>query len=353
VVLDASSRIRSANPPARELLGAFVVGTRITQYLPEEEAISFELYRRQVLASSDRFAGEFTLVDAKGRRREIRLDGMRTTAEGTEWRAALIDMSVQNAAVRKLNHAERLEAVGQHASGIAHDLNNLLYSIAGYTEIALRFCTEGTPGHDPLVQLRAVLQHCTAATQQLTSFTRSDLDSPSIVNLNLVIEGMEIVLRSLLGDDVTLHFDLAAADPSVRMAEVQLEQILLSAVRNARHAMPSGGEFRVETDMVVMSATSQDGGQASARYVRWTMSDTGSGMSEDSRRRAFEPFFTTKPPGSGTGLGLSLVKAIVERAGGSALLESELGVGTSLVIHLPCASASTSLSSRPPPPPEE
>ena len=160
---------------------------------------------------------------------------------------------------------------------------------------------------------------------------------------------MAVVMRSLLGDDIALELDLAASDPSARMTEADVEQILLSAVRNARHAMPHGGEFRVETATVVLGKNSRDGTVASSRYIRWTMSDTGVGMSEEARRRAFEPFFTTKPPGSGTGLGLALVKAIIERASGSALLESALGRGTSLVLHLPCASVSTSVSSHPPP----
>jgi signal transduction histidine kinase len=171
------------------------------------------------------------------------------------------------------------------------------------------------------------------------------------LNLNTAIENMEIVLRSLLADDIELELDFAASDASVRIAQAHVEQILLSAVRNGAQAMPHGGRFRVETEIEALSERSHAGAVASARYVRWTMSDTGVGMTEDARRRAFEPFFTTKPPGSGTGLGLSLVKAIVERAGGSVLLESALGRGTSLIVHLPLASAS--LSSRSAPLPRE
>jgi PAS domain S-box-containing protein len=350
VTLDASSRIQAANPQARELLGPGAVGARLTQYLLPDEAIVFERYRRQLLASSDRVAGEFTLTDAQGHRREIRIDGLCTDATSNEWRAALIDVSAQNVAIRKLNHTERLEAVGEHASGVVHDLNNLLYSVAVHAELALHFTDEAHPARQPLLQLRTTVERCSATTEQLATFSRGEMEQPSLLDLNETIRAKEPTLRSLLGDGIGLEIDADATDPSIRLAETDVEQILLSAVRNARHAMPHGGTFRVETATVVLGARRQEGSVGSMRYVRWTMSDDGIGMSESIRRRAFEPFFTTKPIGAGTGLGLSLIKAVVERAGGSALLESEIGHGTSLVIHLPCASASATVSSRPAPP---
>jgi PAS domain S-box-containing protein len=351
LVLDASSKIRAANPQARELLGPDIIGTRFSQSLVPDEALAFERYRREVLGCADRFVGEFIVLDAKGRRREIRLDGVRTNEEGTEWRATLIDVTVQNGALRKLNHSERLAAVGQHASGIAHDLSNLLYSIAVHTDVALASLTAPDPARSALVQLRRVVERCASATAQLASYSRSEIEQAGIVDLNGAISNAEIVLKSMLGDDIELELELAAVDASVRMDVSDIEQILLSAVRNAKHAMPHGGTFRVETGSVVLKGVPEDARAISARYVRWTMTDTGVGMSEQTRRHAFEPFYTTKPAGSGTGLGLSLVNAVVERLGGAALLESELGRGTSLVLHLPCASASASISSRPAPPP--
>jgi two-component system cell cycle sensor histidine kinase/response regulator CckA len=349
VILDGATRVLSANPRARELLGPDIVGTRFTSYLVPDEAIAFERYRREVLGGTERFAGDFTITDARGRRRELRLEGLRT-GQGDEWRAALSDVTVQNAAFRKLSHAERLGALGEHASGIAHDLNNLLFSITGHTEVALRSLNEEHPAYSSLIQLRGVVERCATATNQLASFSRAETDVPSVVNLNDAIGGMEVILRSLLGNDIELEIDAAASDPCIRMDVSYVEQILLTVMRNSRHAMTGGGKFRVETANLALPHHPQQGGAGATRYVRWTMTDTGVGMTEETRRRAFDPFFTTKPAGSGTGLGLSLVKSVVERSGGSVLLESELGAGTSVVIHLPCASASTSISSRPAPP---
>src|SRR5262249_6012686 len=218
-------------------------------------------------------------------------------------------------------------------------------SIAGHIEVALHTLTETDPAFRQLAQVRKVLGRCAAATEQLANFSRAEGSHASIVNLNDAIMEMDGVLRSVFGDSIELEIDVAASDASVRMDAAHVEQILLSAARNARQAMPNGGKFRVETASVVLRDREDGRSNDSARYVRWTMSDSGVGMTESTRRRAFEPFFTTKPLGSGTGLGLSLVKAAVERAGGAALLESELDHGTSLVIHLPCASAASRTSS--------
>src|SRR5262249_46998493 len=156
--------------------------------------------------------------------------GVRMDAPGAEWRATLSDLTVQNAAIRKLNHTGRLEAVGEHASGIAHDLNNLLYSIAGHIEIALHSLAEGDAAYRSLAQVRNVLGRCAAATEQLATFSRAEGAQPAIVNINDAIVEMKGVLRSLLGDAIELEIDAAATEPSVHMDGGHVEQILLSAV---------------------------------------------------------------------------------------------------------------------------
>jgi two-component system cell cycle sensor histidine kinase/response regulator CckA len=349
VVLDASSIILSANTEACELLGGTPAGRRLTQFLVADEAIAFERFRRDVLFRPERLSAEFTLIDARSHRREIRIDAIRTSDEGSEWRAALVDQSVQKVALRKLNHSERLGALGQHASSVLHDLNNLLFSMAGHVDIALHFLPGDHPANRALEQLRNVVGRCANTLEQLASFSRAEVAPAPIIDLNAVLAQAEVVSKSLLGPDIQFELRLTATDASVRMDAAHVEQVLLTAVRNARQAMPHGGMFRIETSNL-LGQRPADGRAALGRYLRWTMTDTGIGMTEGTRRRAFEAFFTTKPVGVGTGLGLSLVMAVVERAGGSALLESEVGRGTTLTVHLPCASAA-SLSSRPPPEP--
>jgi PAS domain S-box-containing protein len=340
IIADTTTRIRAANEHAGEVLGTspeFLIGERFSQYLVPEDAAGFEHYRREVMLSSARLTAEFTIKDARGRTRELRMDGLCQHPESGEWRLALMDVTTHNSLTRKLDHSERLGAMGRHASSIAHDLSNLLYSIRGYTEVALQRLKAGDPAYEPITRLEDVVGRCAAATEQLVTFSRAESSEPSVLDLNACITGMESVIRALLGEEIALDLRLNASDAAVRIESAHLEQILLNAVRNARHAMPRGGTFFIETASVELSGPLLAHGAASARCVRWSMSDTGSGMDESTRRRAFEAFYTTKPPGVGTGLGLSMVKATVERAGGFAALESEIGRGTSLVIHLPRA----------------
>jgi hypothetical protein len=246
----------------------------------------------------------------------------------------MTDVTERNEIARQLNHCERLGALGRHASAVAHDLNNLLYSVMGHAEIALRFLTPEDAAYAPMLRLRDVVHRCSEAISQLATFTRAETSPPALLDLDSVVASKETELRSLLGDFVELDMHLDATDGIVRVAEEHVDQILLNAVRNAAQAMPHGGTFRIETESIERTVTP---GSAPVRFVRWSMSDTGIGMDEETRAHALEPFFTTKPPGVGTGLGLALVSAVVERAGGTVTLESELGRGTKLVIELPCA----------------
>jgi len=223
----------------------------------------------------------------------------------------------------------------------------LLFSIQVHAELALRFIEPGAPGYAPLIRLQNSVRRCAAATEQLTAFSRAEPDQPTIVDLNAVLSELQPQLPSVLGDDIEGELTLGASDAAVRLDPVHIEQIVLTAARNARHAMPEGGVFRIETAAAESDETGPMQGVAGARFVRWTLSDTGTGMTESTRERAFEPFFTTKPPGVGTGLGLSTVKAAVERNGGFVKLESQLGRGTKLVIHLPCATGTSYLPGSP------
>jgi PAS domain S-box-containing protein len=340
LVVDDGCRILAANVRATELLGTaanVLRDTPLQTYLAAEESIGFERYRREIARSKGVLTAEFTILGADGKRREIRFEGARPDPNAGVLRLAMIDMTARNSMARQLDHSERLDALGRHASGVAHDLNNLLYSVMGHTEAALRSLSPKDAAYTPVLRLRDVVQRCSDATAQLATFTRSETARPRLLDLNAVIAEKGPELGCVLGEHIELVLRLDAPNCVVRMEEEHVHQILLSAARNAAQAMPHGGSFVVET---ATRQGAEDGlrhRSPANRLLCWTMTDTGVGMSESTRARAFDPFFTTKPPGMGTGLGLSLVASVVERAGGSTCIESQLGRGTTLVIELPCA----------------
>jgi signal transduction histidine kinase len=234
VDLDACSKILAANSLSQDLLGAQAVSSYLPQYLAPGEADAFERYRLEVIGSPDRFVGEFSVVDANGRLREVRVDGVRTKEDGSEWRAALLDVTAQNAARRRADHAARLEIIGEHASGVAHDLSNLLYGVAVHADLALQFVRDGLSAHQPLEQIRDALRQCTSAIEQLTCCSRAEAEAPSILDLNDALATRQAFMASLLGEDIELELDVAAPDPSTRIVDSHLEQILVRALRNAR-----------------------------------------------------------------------------------------------------------------------
>lgn len=342
VALDSACRITAANAKAGRLLGKApnaLVGGRFNTFLLPEEAIPFERYRREVRRAPACLTAEFTMVVAGGEQREIRVESM--GGPNPEWCVALTDVTEHNALLRKLDHAGRLEAVQHRTSTIAHSLHNLLFGILGHAEVALHFVEPDAPAYAPLLHLREVVKRCAATTEQLTAFSRAESERPVIVDLHAAVSEMTSILPALLGEDIELELRLEAPDATVRMSPAHIEQIVLTAARNARQAMPHGGSFRIETANVELAGNADTRGVVGTRFLRWTLSDTGIGMTDSTRSRAFEPFFTTKPPGVGTGLGLSTVKAAVERSGGLVDLESELGRGTELVIHLPRATGTS------------
>jgi PAS domain S-box-containing protein len=350
LLVDGQGKITQANARSGEILGRMpkaLTGVRFSQFLSVEEAVTFERHRREVLRAPGVLVAEFTLNGPDGRRKEVRLESCRIGAGQGAWRVAMTDVTGSNRIARKLSHSERLAAIGRHASNIAHDVNNFLFSICGHAEAALRALRPEDPAYAAVARLNTVAERCSEAVEQFAAFSRSEPDQAPIVNLNTRIEELASMIRPLLGEGVELELQLTASDADVRLSPGHVEQILLSTLRNANQAMPHGGTFRIETASVELAGATQQRGLISARCVRWTITDTGVGMNESTRRQAFEPFFTTKPAGVGTGLGLAMIGAIVDRAGGVVALESQVGRGTSVIIHLPRATGFTSTAPQP------
>jgi PAS domain S-box-containing protein len=277
------------------------------------------------------------------------------TATGHMFTASIRDLSERRDSKRahaalegRLRQAQRLETVGQLAGGIAHDFNNLLAVILNYAEFVAERLPEGEMRQD-VEEIQRAAMGGADLTRQLLIFARREVTHPELLDVNDVISGVEKVLRRTLGENVDFVKSLANDLPAVRADPGQLEQIFLNLAVNSRDAMPGGGRLIVETAVVDLDQTYVDAhpGATLGRFVRLTVSDTGTGMTPDVAARAFEPFFTTKPPGHGTGLGLATVYGIVSQAGGSIRIYSEGGLGTLIAIHLPAVDEAATARVRP------
>lgn len=249
------------------------------------------------------------------------------------------DVTARRELQQQLILSQRLEAVGKLSGGIAHDFNNLLGVIIGYAEVLQQTVRPEDPLREPVDEIRKAGQRAATLTQQLLAFSRKQVLEPKILDLNAIVLDMEKMLRRLIGEDVSLKFDVRPEVGNVKADRGQLEQVVLNLAVNARDAMPRGGELRIET--ADGELTEKDVRRyryvVPGRYVILTVSDNGFGMDAETQSHIFEPFFTTKEKGKGTGLGLATVYGIVKQSGGYIWLDSVPGKGTTFRIFLPLA----------------
>ncbi|MDR7420705.1 MAG: PAS domain S-box protein [Armatimonadota bacterium] len=242
----------------------------------------------------------------------------------------------------RLQHAQKMEAVGQLAGGIAHDFNNLLTAILGCGQGLLDELDERHPCRIDAREIVQAAERAARLTRQLLAFSRQQVLQLEVLDLNTVVRDMVPMLQRLLGPSIVLDVALRSVDDPVLADRGQVEQLLLNLVVNGRDAMPDGGTIRVATAPVAFEAADEGAiiAAPAGRYVALVVSDTGTGMTDEVRRRAFEPFFTTKPRNQGTGLGLATVYGIVQQSKGGLRLESAPGRGTTFTIYIPSADSS-------------
>jgi PAS domain S-box-containing protein len=240
-------------------------------------------------------------------------------------------------------HAQKMEAIGRLAGGVAHDFNNLLTVILGETEELNVVLASGAEGSESVREIQQAGQRAATLTRQLLAFSRRQLIAPVVFDVNAAVMAMSSMCRRLIGEDIELVTRLAANSWTARADPGQIEQVLANLVVNARDAMPGGGRVTIETANVTLddAQASIVPGLRAGDYVVITVSDTGTGMTQEVRERLFEPFFTTKEPGKGTGLGLATCYGIMKQADGHMSVYSEPGFGTTIKAYLPRGLAET------------
>jgi PAS domain S-box-containing protein len=244
----------------------------------------------------------------------------------------------------QLYQSRKMEAIGTLAGGVAHDFNNLLSVILGYSELLLSGLPETDPMRSDLEEIRDAGKQAAAVTGQLLAFSRKQLMNPTVIRLADTVAGMERMTRRLIGEHIELATLTRGSAGNVMADPVQLEQVLLNLVVNARDAMPAGGKLVVETaDVYVDTGHAASLGVQTGPFVLLAVSDSGTGMDKATLDRIFEPFFTTKAD-RGTGLGLATVFGIVRQNGGAISVYSELGRGTTFRVYLPRTDAAASPS---------
>jgi PAS domain S-box-containing protein len=247
------------------------------------------------------------------------------------------DVTERKALQAQVLQAQKMETVGRLASGVAHDFNNVLSVIMSCSEIIRARLAPADPLGELVEEIRKTCHQASSLTRQLLIFAREQAARPERLDLNAVVTGMENMLRRLIHGGTKLELDLGRPLGLIKADAGRVEQVVLNLCLNARDAMPRGGTIVLSTAAAEV-ATAADGLRGRVdpgSYVRLAVRDEGTGMPPETVARLFEPFFTTKEPGKGTGLGLSTVDTIVRAAGGSIVIESEVGKGSTFAVYFP------------------
>jgi PAS domain S-box-containing protein len=304
---------------------------------PAAEKGKAEQYHREMDGETEEH-GFWLHQKKEGKTFEVELISHRLMYAGKRVRLVVAqDISERRHLELQLRQSQKMEAVGRLAGGVAHDFNNLLMVIKGHTELLLSALAPSDSIARKIEQIDRSADRATSLTRQLLAFSRLQVLQPQVINLNSVVEEMGKLLPRLIGEDIEL---ILRPDPklgTIRADASQMEQVIMNLAVNARDAMPSGGKLLVGTRNCDLdqSYTASHPLMRPGSYVLLDVTDTGTGMDEETQAHIFEPFFTTKEKGKGTGLGLATVYGIVKQSGGFIWVYSEVGKGTSFKIYLP------------------
>jgi two-component system, cell cycle sensor histidine kinase and response regulator CckA len=257
--------------------------------------------------------------------------------DGTRLLGVATEITERKRLEEQLLQSQKMEAVGQLAGGVAHDFNNILTAIVGYTDLLAADFSPNDRRLEDLEEIRKSARRAAALTRQLLAFSRKQVLEPRVIDLNDIVQNLDKMLRSLISENIDLKTHFAKDLQATRADPTQVEQVIMNLAINARDAMPEGGTLTIETSNATLDAeyAARHVSVLPGPYVMLAVTDTGCGMDEDTKARIFEPFFTTKPAGRGTGLGLSTVYGIVKQHGGNIWLYSEPGKGTTFKVYMP------------------
>jgi PAS domain S-box-containing protein len=308
-----------------------------------EDLPGAEAAREQAVRDRTPFSIEYRIVWPDGSEHTIAMVGRATVdlAGGQAVRMAgvMLDITERKRTEARLQEVLRLEAIGRLAGGIAHDLNNMLVAILGFSDLLAGSFQPDDPRREDVEQIALAASRSANLTRQLLAFARREIIQPRRMDINRVVQRAEGMLRPVLGENIELLFQLAPDVGAIYADPGQVEQILMNLVLNARDAMPQGGRVVIETAKLALggalSGRQVESEASPGRYIMLAVSDTGDGMDPATLQRIWEPFFTTKPSGRGTGLGLAAVYGSVKQSGGFVWAESAPGQGTVISVYWP------------------
>ena len=342
---DRDGKIVLANRKTEEMFGYTreeLVGSRIEMLLPESLRAAHEREREDYFMRP-RVRPMGVGMELAGRRKdasefpvEVSLSYV-DAQEGMFAIAFVSDISQRKQLEEQLVHAQKMEAVGRLAGGVAHDFNNMLTVISGYNRMILDDLSPLDPLRGNAEEILKAADRAAALTNQLLAFSRRQIIRLSVLNVNAVIADTEKMLRRVIGEDVHLVLNPARDAGNIRADPGHIAQAVVNLAVNARDAMPAGGRLAIETANVRLDETyaRTHSGVQPGEFVMIAVSDSGHGMDAETRRHIFEPFFTTKERGKGTGLGLATVYGMVKQCGGDIWVYSEQGKGTTFKLYFP------------------
>ena len=339
MLFDRTGRILSANRSAESLFGYSeqeMIGQLPTTFRhPDDVELGEEAFGQVIRGERDSYRREASFLTKSGSTVVTHLaTALVRDADGKPGYVIGMaeDVTEQRQLEEQLRQSQKLEAIGRLAGGVAHDFNNMLTAIGGYTALALEHAETGSTLRGDLDEIRKATDRAALLTRQLLAFSRKQVLMPELLNLNGVVLELESMLRPLIGEDVALTTQLDPALGPIEADPGQLHQVVMNLVVNARDALPNGGGITIAT--ANCDVGENDDSIEPGHYVTLTVRDTGQGIDEPTLRQIFEPFFTTKEAGKGTGLGLATVYGIVKQSGGYVAVESEVGIGSAFTIYL-------------------